>query len=526
MKQESRPLSARSVQQLKTFGRTWGMLKYFAPKPTSGEIDWDSVFIEAEPRARVEQNPIAFNRIISSLIIASAVRVEQTVNSIRTPIDTLLGWTQTDTLIDSSNRAALYRCASNFGPCDEYYMRPGTDSDRYYSFVNEVKYSEEYPNESLRLLGLFRYWNIIEYFYPDKTGLDWTGVIEKYIAPLVQASDTLSYQLTMMKLCMEIHDTHSYTESKFLDRHFGTSYLPVALQYIDSQTVVTNCYSNDSMIKPGMVLDSIDGSPIQIIRDSLAPYVAYSNEVARQRDISFYLRRRNPEAWAILAMHDGQKRISAKVRGWSKEKLDTAALKSTQHYERLEGGKIYYMNLGVLTEAEATRLLDSVGRTKGLILDLRIYPQHDIFNTLVHSLSPSVDYVKYVMSNLDSPGKFYSTTRSDGTGQRYLGKVVLLVDEFTQSAGEFFTMALQAIPGSVVIGSQTAGADGPVWRVEMPGGIKVFYSSVGIHYPDGTDAQHAGVKIDIRVRPTIEDIAAGRDPLRERAEQVILGAAN
>jgi len=39
---------------------------------------------------------------------------------------------------------------------------------------------------------------------------------------------------------------------------------------------------------------------------------------------------------------------------------------------------------------------------------------------------------------------------------------VILVDERTQSQAEYTTMALRTAPGAIVMGSQTAGADGNV----------------------------------------------------------------
>ena len=44
----------------------------------------------------------------------------------------------------------------------------------------------------------------------------------------------------------------------------------------------------------------------------------------------------------------------------------------------------------------------------------------------------------------------------------YKGKVCVLVNEETQSQAEFTTMAFRKAPKALVMGSQTAGADGNV----------------------------------------------------------------
>jgi C-terminal processing protease CtpA/Prc len=56
----------------------------------------------------------------------------------------------------------------------------------------------------------------------------------------------------------------------------------------------------------------------------------------------------------------------------------------------------------------------------------------------------------------------------------YGGKVVILVDEVTQSSAEYHASAFRAAPGAIVIGSTTAGADGNVSMVPLPGANKRF----------------------------------------------------
>ena len=103
----------------------------------------------------------------------------------------------------------------------------------------------------------------------------------------------------------------------------------------------------------------------------------------------------------------------------------------------------------------------------------------------------------------------------------YTGRLIVLVNEHTQSAAEYITMLLQSIPGTITMGSQTAGADGNVVEIIMPLYFNVNYSSIGIYYPDGTNAQRAGVKNDRTVYPTIEGIRQGRDEVLEAALNLV-----
>jgi C-terminal processing protease CtpA/Prc len=79
-------------------------------------------------------------------------------------------------------------------------------------------------------------------------------------------------------------------------------------------------------------------------------------------------------------------------------------------------------------------------------------------------------------------------------------------------------MVLQAAYNDVtIVGSQTAGADGDVTGIALPGGISVAFSGHGIHYPDGRLTQGIGIVPDIKISPTIEGIREGRDEVLERA---------
>jgi C-terminal processing protease CtpA/Prc len=105
----------------------------------------------------------------------------------------------------------------------------------------------------------------------------------------------------------------------------------------------------------------------------------------------------------------------------------------------------------------------------------------------------------------------------------YAGKVVILVDEITQSSAEYHAMAFRAAPGAIVIGSTTAGADGNVSTVSLPGGLSSYISGIGVFYPDNRPTQRVGIIPDLVVTPTIAGIQAGRDELLEAAIRQIIG---
>jgi C-terminal processing protease CtpA/Prc len=78
-------------------------------------------------------------------------------------------------------------------------------------------------------------------------------------------------------------------------------------------------------------------------------------------------------------------------------------------------------------------------------------------------------------------------------------------------------MALETARDTKIIGSQTAGADGNVSLIRLPGGIYTYFTGLGVYYPDGGETQRVGIVPDIVVRPTIGGIRSGRDEVLETA---------
>lgn len=114
------------------------------------------------------------------------------------------------------------------------------------------------------------------------------------------------------------------------------------------------------------------------------------------------------------------------------------------------------------------------------------------------------------------------TRKTSEPDKLYKGKVSLLVNAHSQSMSEYFTMFLQTMLGSVTVGSQTAGADGDVTKNQLP--YASFYiTGAGICYPDGTNAQRNGVKIDKIVLPSAEGMIRGVDEQLQAAIEYLQG---
>jgi hypothetical protein len=99
----------------------------------------------------------------------------------------------------------------------------------------------------------------------------------------------------------------------------------------------------------------------------------------------------------------------------------------------------------------------------------------------------------------------------------YRGRVVILIDAETQSAGEIFAGGLQASGRAVVVGRRSAGATLPSAAKELPTGAIFQYAFADFVTANGTIIEGSGVEPTVPVNLTRRVLLAGRDSQLESA---------
>ena len=129
----------------------------------------------------------------------------------------------------------------------------------------------------------------------------------------------------------------------------------------------------------------------------------------------------------------------------------------------------------------AGRLIHPIGAgTKGLIIDIRNYPSEFVVFALgSHFMERSTAFARFTVGDPANTGAFHwqgQPLTLEPAAPRYTGKLVILIDEISQSQAEYTTMAFRAAPNATVVGSTTAGADGNVSNIPLPGGLRSMIS--------------------------------------------------
>ena len=191
---------------------------------------------------------------------------------------------------------------------------------------------------------------------------------------------------------------------------------------------------------------------------------------------------------------------------------------------KLLDGNIGYITLANIKKEEISKIKKSFKNTKGIIIDIRNYPSTFVPITLgSYFVSKPTSFVTFTNGNINNPGEFTftKTIKIPGGKNYYQGKLVVLVNENSQSQAEYTAMAFRAGENTKIIGSTTAGADGNVSTIFLPGGLRTMISGIGVYYPNGKETQRIGIVPDIIIKPTIKGIKKGKDEVMEKANEMI-----
>lgn len=529
-------LSNELVNNLELLGRVWGLLKYHHPEVAKGNYNWDYELFRILPAyLNVKNNQERDNALTGWIekygeIPACKKCKPTTDNAVLRP--DLLWMDNSD--LSGDLRSRLKEIYTNRHLGANYYvaLEPNVGNPR---FTHEDAYTGmPFPDDGFRLLTLYKYWNTIEYFYPNKhlTVKNWNTVLKEYIPKFINSKNELEYELASVQLIGEVHDSHAnlWGGGDKIAELRGKNFAPFRAEFVENKFVVTDYYNpeflNTAKLKTGDIITHINGRTVQSIVDSLKPYYPASNEAAMLRDISVDLLRSSKNTINLTYISDDQtsehevvlyERQKLNMYNWYKVNKDEKCFK-------LLDDNIGYVTLANIKKDDIAEIKESFKNTKGIIIDIRNYPSTFVpFALGSYFVSKSTPFVKFTQGNINNPGEFTFTEilKIPKHKNQYGGKLVVLVNENTQSQAEYTAMAFRAGDNCTIIGSTTAGADGNVSAILLPGGLRTMISGIGVYYPNGKETQRIGIVPDITVKPTIAGIKKGKDEVLEKAIEII-----
>jgi hypothetical protein len=404
---------------------------------------------------------------------------------------------------------------NDFAPLPEAFWR----RDRVYTEMRD-------PAFEYRLLAVFRFWNIVHYFYPYKHLVgNWDAVLPEFIVRMEKAESGRDYALTLAEMSTRVPDGHTILWGHpELNRFYGEASVPIATRWIEEEYVVTavrdDPETRTSGIEVGDILLTVDGQPI---KERLALYRRYLSASTRASLI-------DKLAPIVLAGPRGSTVILT-IRG-RKDQVREVKLRRESWIPEPRGevvrflpGNLGYVDLTRLTVSEVEGMFERLRKTRGIIFDMRGYPQYTVWAIAPRLNTRGARYgavfrrpiVSGLMDKVFEPGFAFSQPLPVSHLWKYEGRTVMLIDERTISQGEHTGLFFEVANGTEFVGTPTAGANGDVTDFSLPGGIRVRFTGHDVRHADGRQLQRIGLVPHVKAAPTIQGIREGRDEVLERA---------
>jgi C-terminal processing protease CtpA/Prc len=528
-------VDGNKVEDLIQLGKIWGFLKYFHPSIAAGVYNWDLELFKFIPtylaNNKESKNEIIMKWINSFGLIPTCTKCTDSIYNKATYKNSLV-WIYDKTKLGIKLSQSLVNIKKNRHIGEKYYVNI-PDGVRNPTIKNESTYSTmEYNNDGLKLLALFRYWNIIEYWYPHKHLIDvsWESILRHSIRDFLNAKSEFEYLLSLKKLVSKIEDSHSFLrqpQKNVVDSIDGVNIYPAKLEYIEKKAVVVQNILEDNLLKEGDVILSVNNIDYEEYIKIKFPYTSGSNINFKMNAIISNLLRSNENTLNINI----KRGIEIKTLSLPLIPLKRNTIYPEFLYQRDKSyfkisNNIGYINISKIRPNQIVNMFKEFEMTKGIIIDNRVYPFFFLLNDISKYLIPdSVSFVRTRSGTIDYPGLFYEKDFNWKIGgsmdSSYKGKILILTNHQTLSSGEFHTLAFMRSPNAMVVGSETAGADGDVTTVALPGNVTTGYSGISILTIEGKETQRIGIVPNTIVYRTIKGVSEKKDEILEKAISII-----
>ncbi len=383
---------------------------------------------------------------------------------------------------------------------------------------------EQLPDASdpaVRVAAAIIGWNVLRHFYPyhDVIGEDWEQVLDLVLTDVLDDSGPEDLLLTLRRLVHRLHDGHGHVGGPLKPEVV----LPLRLVRIDGVFVVTAA-PKDHPLQRGDELVSIDGVSSAELFEQRAAFVSGSPQW-----IEYVLLH-----WARIT--EGSAGTVARVEILRDDVSHVFDLERTPfvnapeefdrpYFDTLEPD-VLYVDLVRIPEEELAEKMDVIAKAKAVIIDVRGYPQADE-GWLRHFLTkPERAKWMFVPRIIRPDFEGVSAFREYGWDLRpasphVAGKVAFITGPAAISYAESLMGYVEGHRLGPIVGSATAGANGNINQVMLPGAFSIRFTGMKVTRIDGRQHHIVGVQPTHPVERTLAGIRAGRDEELEVALDLV-----
>ena len=375
--------------------------------------------------------------------------------------------------------------------------------------------------------------------------IDWAEAVARY-RPRIDAEQTADeFYFLLFQLVNELQDTHSWISGG--KPPYFTHGPNIGVDLVAGKPIVVSVPEDSEAQEAGVVVGSeiveIDGLTVEEKLEQVRPYLKAqpSERAFRRRAVRWILRGDEGTTVSLVAATPAGERVEvalkreharppAPLRMWREYPFDVTQQEFV-HYGRHPSG-VGYIRIRSLSGREEIadefdRALKQLRDAPGVILDIRgntggfgAAQRRMVGRFIAERTLVAVSFRKIGPGHEDLGRQ---ETHFDPSGEwQYRQPVALLVNVDTGSAADLLACYLRSARRVTTIGSTTHGnLSGFAAYIVLPCGVVARVSNAYVCDVDGVPIERYGNPPDIHVEPTVADFLAGRDPVLDKAVEVL-----
>jgi hypothetical protein len=428
--------------------KVWGVLKYYSPYISSGNINWDKVLLELQPKIKNVQTIEEFNILISGLVdtvynhtshkskvdtdVIKCIELNKlekldnfsflkdTVKYIRRPD---FSWIMKDENLSQQNRIKLIEIIINYKPVHKnvfltedrlHIVRTIEESNEDIAYVindgTEIVVPVEYS-----FLALARFWNVINYLYPYKNLLDANW--DSFLINSCQLYETIPYYSYINSFAPALNEGHAILDRSEIKTPVGLTnpqyvkyIFPFTTKLIDEKIYIDQCIDSQAIKEANVIsgdeILSINNQISPVLLEKIKSRISFGNESAFKSSFEQYFTLFNltDSVFDVVLLRDS-KTINVRIGGTTSEKYHQLYSPFTD-FMIIDSTTVY---INIATPSVKFNQLLSESYQKDIILDLRKYPVGENMNLFCNFLANrKIDVAHYYYPSVKYPGVFES----------------------------------------------------------------------------------------------------------------------
>ncbi len=559
-----RPLSARALANLTAFVRLLGYVQHFHPSEQAVATDWPLFAVDGVGAVESAANANELARVLRERFLPIAPTVTIAAGSLPSRFDPMpppagadsvvawrhLGWgagrlrsvyssdrigrpitgAVPDTTLPPPGayvavelgggvwcRVPLTVFADGLGTLPR--ARGSTPSPR-------AKYWRSSAGErSSRLAIVALAWNVLRHFYPywDVVRSDWSAALEEALTAAATDRDDETFTATLQRMTAKLEDGHARATTPTMN----IVRVPLSWTWAEGRLVIDA--ASDAFtpgVNVGDEVTAIDGVPIaEAARASAARISGASEGWIRYRMLGDLAAPANGDSLALTLLGaDGEARVVRPPVGGP----DRAVPARPDTISQVRPG-IWYVDLTRCREEQFQAYVDSLATARGLVYDMRGYPGQMRLSFLTHLADSTMTSARWHVPIVRYPDgrdlTFRFSNWSVPTEQpRFTRRVAFLTNGSAISYAETCLGIVEHYRLGAIVGEPTAGTNGNVNVIALPGGYSISFTGMKVLKHDGSVHHGVGIRPTVPASVTVAGIRAGRDEVLEKGIEVVAGA--